>query len=236
MMSGDMTGYQGYYAWKAWGEPFAFNDQDARYYRSELGRDPAGMTILEIGFGSGSFLGWARSRGASVSGAELGEESVAAAQRIGIPLVSPDFEATALAPGTFDAVVAFDVFEHIDSAHIPAKLRAIADSLKPGGMLIMRYPNGQSPYGLYSQHGDATHVVALSRAKIEQYAAGSGLRTTRYGASPTPRSGDPVRDAVRGARALLRSVHARLIRFVYAIEVELAPVVSHVMVRDGSGS
>ncbi|HEV7287984.1 class I SAM-dependent methyltransferase [Sphingomonas sp.] len=226
--------YADYDAWKGWGEPFRWNAEEGRYYAAELGRDPAGLDILEIGFGSGAFLGWARDKGARVMGAEITPASVAAAQTAQIPLVAPDFEAHgALAENSLDAVVAFDVFEHLDPATIPAKLAAIARALRPGGLLVLRYPNGQSPFGLDPLHADATHIVALSRAKIDQYAAGTGLRTIRYGATARVSSGSVARDAVRALRYILRGLHARFIRFVYATDVELAPVVTQVMVRQG---
>lgn len=228
--TGDL--YADYGAWKGWGEPFRWNAEEGRYYAAELGRDPAGIDILEIGFGNGAFLGWARDKGARVRGAEVTPAALAAAQAAGIALVPPDFEASgALAAESLDAVVAFDVFEHLDPATIPAKLAAIARALRPGGLLVLRYPNGQSPFGLDPLHADATHVVALSRAKIEQYAAGTGLRTIRYGATARVRSGSIARDAVRMLRYALRGLHARMIRFIYATDVELAPVVTQVMVR-----
>lgn len=223
--------YEDYHAWKGWSDPFRWTPESGRYYAAELGIAPAGLDILEIGFGAGGFLGWARDNGARVSGSELTAASVRAAQRAGIALHRPDFERQGGLPAaSLDAVVAFDVFEHIDPSEIPAKLDAIARALRPGGRLVMRYPNGQSPFGLFAQHGDATHIVALSRAKMEQYAAGTGLRTLRYGGAASVRSGSAVRDLARGLRTLIQGIHARTIRFAYATDVELAPVVTHVMI------
>lgn len=232
MMSESTGLYADYDAWKGWANPFSWNAEEGRYFAAELGRDPTGLDVLEIGFGNGAFLGWARDRGARVRGSELTPAAVEAAQAAQIPLVAPDFEVTGeLGEASLDAVVAFDVFEHLDPATLTPKLAAIARALRPGGVLVLRYPNGQSPFGLDPQHADATHVIALSRAKIEQYAAGTGLRTIRYGATARVASGSVPRDAVRMLRYALRGIHARLIRFIYATDVELAPVVTQVLTR-----
>ncbi len=224
--------YENYHAWKGWNTPFAWTAEEGRYYGAELGLDPAGLDILELGFGAGGFLGWARDNGARVHGSELTATSTDAARAAGIPLVAPDFEIRdPLTPESFDAIVAFDVFEHLAPTTIPAKLAAIATALRPGGRLVLRYPNGQSPFGLDQQNGDATHLIALSRAKIEQFAAGTGLRSVRYGAVARVRSGSFARDAVRAVRYTLRRMIEAVLRFTYATDAEFAPVVTHVLER-----
>jgi SAM-dependent methyltransferase len=225
--------YDDYFAWKGWQQPFAWMPEEGRYFAAELGISPAGLDILEIGFGSGSFLGWARDHGARVVGSELTAASIAAAEAAGVPLVPPDFErGESVAAESLDVIVAFDVFEHIRPEILPEKLGACARALRPGGRLVLRFPNGQSPFGLDPQNADATHVVALSRAKIEQYAAGTGLRTIRYGPTARVGSGSIARDLVRAVRYGLRAMLETVIRFTYATSAELAPVVTHVLVRE----
>ena len=228
--------YADYAAWKGWANPFTFSAEEGRYFEAELGgRKVGGLDVLEIGFGNGNFLGWARAQAARVSGSEVTSEAVEAARREGIPLIDPNFEQTdGLPVDSYDIVAAFDVFEHLDPDTIAGKLRAIAQALRPDGLLLLRFPNGQSPYGLAAQNGDATHVVALSRAKVEQYASGSGLITLAYGGAAVVRSGRPAVDMARGTRRLLQRIHQRIIRFIYATDVELAPVVTHLLVKQNS--
>ena len=77
-------GYAGYEAWKGWTSYFAFDREEAEYFAGELRGIPlAGRSVLEIGFGTGSFLAWARAQGASVAGAEINERSLAEAARAG---------------------------------------------------------------------------------------------------------------------------------------------------------
>jgi SAM-dependent methyltransferase len=224
--------YASYDGWKGWKAPFVCDADTAGYFAAELAAFPVtDRRILEIGFGNGEFLAWARNKGAVVSGCEVTPAAVAAAEAAGIPLISPDFETDPAAHGHFDIIAAFDVFEHLDPPTIVAKLAAIGRMLNPTGILLLRYPNGQSPYGLASQNGDATHVTALSRAKIEQYATGTGLETVRYGGVARGSAPSAAKACVRAIRYALRNLHRRVIHFVYATDVELEPVVTHVLAR-----
>ena len=224
--------YAHYDDWKGWATPFVCGDEMAAYFTAELrGRALKDRDVLEIGFGNGEFLGWARSQGARISGSELTPASVAAAEAAGIALIAPDFEGHAPMPDSFDVIAAFDVFEHLDVATIMAKLTAIDAMLRPGGWLILRFPNGQSPFGLGPQHGDATHVTALSRAKIEQYAGHTSLATLHYGGAARPRSGSIAKRVVRSLRYGLRDAHMKAIRFLYATDIELEPVVTHILAK-----
>lgn len=145
---------------EGWSEPFRWSADGRRYCAAELGHNPAGLDILEIGLGNGVFRDWARDRGARVRGLEITSASLAAAEAAQIPLVAPD-------------------------------------------------------------------LIARLRAKIEQYAAGTGLRTLLYGAAARVSSGN----VVRALRYLLRGSHGKLSRFGCTTRMELVPVVTHVMIQ-----
>jgi SAM-dependent methyltransferase len=186
---------------EGWSEPFRWSADGRRYCAAELGHNPAGLDILEIGCGNGVFRDRARDRGARVRGLEITSASLAAVEAVQIPLVAPDLVRLGESPdAALEAVVAFDVFE-------------------------------QSPFGLDPQHADATHVVARSRAKNEQYDAGTRLRTLLHGATARVSSGNVVRDVVRALRDLLRGLHGKLSRLGCTTRMELAPVVTHVMIQ-----
>ncbi len=223
--------YAGYDSWKGWVEPFMCSAELARYFAGEMrGRNLAEAEVLEIGFGNGEFLGWARSQGARISGSELTPGAINAAEKAGLSLYPANFETGAgLPPRHFDVIAAFDVFEHMVPEVIIAKLAAISAALKPGGWLVLRYPNGQSPFGLAPQNADATHLVALSRYKIEQYATGTELRTVHYGGVARSGSGSFAKDFLRRIRWILRDGHMALLRFLYATDAELEPVVTQIL-------
>lgn len=231
----DSSLYADYGGWKQWQNPFVCPPELARYYAAELrGRSLGDARLLEIGFGNGEFLGWARAQGAQITGSEITPAAIAAAQAAHVPLLPANFEKGDLPPDQFDIIAAFDVFEHLDPDTIIAKLAAADRMLKPGGWLILRFPNGQSPFGLAPQHADATHVTALSREKIEQYAAGTDLRTLHYGGVATAPAGSVFRRFARTLRLCLRRLHMRAIQYLYANDTPLDPVVTHILVKEAA--
>jgi 2-polyprenyl-3-methyl-5-hydroxy-6-metoxy-1,4-benzoquinol methylase len=172
-----MSKYESYIEWKNWRTDFSFSEAEDLYFEKELGKIVRpGQRIVEIGFGAGSFLAWAKHRGADVYGVELQEELVTAATKHGFVAVN---EIDGLLPHRqqgFDAVVALDVFEHLSVDEITPMLTSIEKLLKPAGILTIRVPNGCSPFGLGNQYGDATHQTVITPNKLSQLAYSTHLR------------------------------------------------------------
>ena len=168
--------YAHYTDQKGWTVDFTVTALDELYFRKEFAGLPfAGGKILEIGFGSGGFLAFARGRGAEVVGVEIQPGIVARARAAGYPAFQ---SLEALGPehdGSVDAVVALDVFEHLGHETIGGTLTAINRLLKPGGVLVLRSPNGQSPFGRRTQYGDCTHLTVITPKKMEQLCFRRGL-------------------------------------------------------------
>jgi 2-polyprenyl-3-methyl-5-hydroxy-6-metoxy-1,4-benzoquinol methylase len=137
--------YEGYCLtrWKGWQGDFETSDRDARYFAAELaGIDLSGKRVLEIGFGNGSFLAWARRQNAQVTGTELIDALVEQARTKGYDAQSASLQ-TLLASGRqFDLVVAFDVFEHWHKDELIANLGLLHALLAGDGLLLSRFPNG----------------------------------------------------------------------------------------------
>jgi 2-polyprenyl-3-methyl-5-hydroxy-6-metoxy-1,4-benzoquinol methylase len=172
--------YGGYAQWKQWDGDFSASDRDARYFTAEFADiELAARRVLEIGFGNGSFLAWAKAQGALVVGTEIDEGMLARAREKGF-VAWPSVLAELAASGQrFDVVVAFDVFEHWDKETLIANLKCIAALLDTGGLVLARFPNGHSPFGRVHQHGDITHQTALSKSSIEQLAGITGFTVVR---------------------------------------------------------
>jgi 2-polyprenyl-3-methyl-5-hydroxy-6-metoxy-1,4-benzoquinol methylase len=171
--------YCNYDEWKSWEEKdfFRVSPYEALYLSADFdGIDLAGRTFLEIGFGNGSMLAWAKGKGASIFGSEILESSLKRAAEKGIRLL-PSLKADDIAAYKefFDIVAAYDVFEHLTISELSEMLNAIASMLKPDGKLVVRFPNGQSPFGLMLQNADHTHRSALSVPVMSQVAAGTGV-------------------------------------------------------------
>lgn len=174
------SGYESYSAWKGWHGDFAVSQRDARHFEAEFRDLPlAGRRVLEIGFGNGSFLAWARTQGAEVEGLEINPEMLAAAVQHGFAARNASLTELAAAGERYDVIVAFDVLEHWDAEELDANFHAIATLLRPGGRLLARFPNGHSPFGRVYQYGDFTHKSVLSAYKIEYLALRAGLEVLR---------------------------------------------------------
>ncbi len=110
----------------------------------------AGQRVLEVGCGVGGITLPLASLGCRVTGVDLDEGDMAELRQ---RLAAQDIEnvetvvgdaLTFSADARYDAVVASEVFEHLDD---PASLAAmIARQLKPGGLLIVTTPNGYGPW------------------------------------------------------------------------------------------
>jgi len=174
--------YSGYADWKNWHGEFAPSDRDARYFAAELADIPLqGKRVLEIGFGNGSFLAWAKALGAEVVGTEIDAAMIQRALARGFDARPASLDALAAANERFDLIVAFDVFEHWDKPTLVASLVQFAALLGPDGQLLARFPNGQSPFGRVHQYGDLTHQTVLSASSISQLASMTGFTVVRVG-------------------------------------------------------
>lgn len=178
---------QNYIDWKDWRqEDFAaYTPADAAYFQAEIAKsgktDLASMQqVIEIGFGNGKFLGWAKAQNWQVMGVEMNEELLARARAAGFT-AQRFADLSAQTPGSVDLIVAFDVLEHMQQPAIESVFSQAATLLRRGGVLLARVPNADSPLGLCVQHGDFTHVQALGYYKFEYLARKYGLEITHYG-------------------------------------------------------
>jgi 2-polyprenyl-3-methyl-5-hydroxy-6-metoxy-1,4-benzoquinol methylase len=172
--------YDGYTRWKSWQGDFETSDRDARYFAAELdGVELAGKRVLEIGFGNGSFLAWARRQNAKVTGTEIIGALVEQARAKGYDAQSASLPALAASGQQFDLVVAFDVFEHWHKDELIANFGLLHSLLAGDGLVLARFPNGHSPLGRVYQHGDLTHVTALSSSSVAQLAQMTGFSVER---------------------------------------------------------
>jgi SAM-dependent methyltransferase len=223
--------YEAYETWKGWDQPFTCTEEQARYFAGEC-RDIkiSGADVLEIGFGSGSFLAWAKDRNAKVAGTEINAKLLAAARTFSVELLPAEFESIASNHRErFDTIVAFDVFEHFTLDEIALRLRAVETMLRPGGNLLLRFPNAQSPFGLAPQNGDPTHKSALSCSVFEQLTQSIDLDAVRYGPSFRIVGGGLVRTIVRRARYVARDIISFLLNAIYGQQIPWDPVVVLVM-------
>ena len=176
----DVDPYANYTAWKQWEGAFAPSGKESRYFAAEFRAIPLrGSRVLEVGFGNGAFLAFAKAEGATVVGLEINADMCAAAREHGFEAFDISLTDLARRGERYDIVAAFDVLEHWDTNELVDNFRAIHALLKDGGLFVSRFPNGQSPFGRVFQHGDFSHKSTLSTYKIEYLAGLTGFDIVR---------------------------------------------------------
>lgn len=139
------------------GEKAYLYDQFVRRWLPEDLAQP----IAELACGHGSFLHWLKARNFSnVAGVDSSAEQVALAQQVGAGADQDDVNRwLARQPKNhFAALVAIDLIEHLPKDDFMELLRGVHAALSPGGSLILRLPNGGSPFVGLNLFNDITHI------------------------------------------------------------------------------
>ncbi len=160
-------------------------DRDRRTWQDYLGpllpTEP-GARILDLGCGYGSFLWYLRDEGyQNACGVDVSAEQVEAARQLGLDNVflGDAREFLEAHPAAFDCVTAFDLLEHLTKDEILDLLEAIRRALKPGGLLLLRAPNADGPFGGKIRYSDFTHEQAFTPSSIRQILAATGFERCR---------------------------------------------------------
>lgn len=96
--------------------------------------------LLDVGTGYGFFLALMQSRGWETMGLEVSPSGVQyGRKRWGLSILSQPWQEAAFQEGEFDVVTAFYVVEHLPDPM--AFLREVHRILRPGGMILVRYPH-----------------------------------------------------------------------------------------------
>jgi SAM-dependent methyltransferase len=107
----------------------------------ELGEyaPPRVSSVMDIGCGGGDFLLSARALGMNVRGVEMSESAANTARRQGLRCDGTGIDGLAEMSERYDVIRLSDVLEHL--ADPLQALKAIAQSLSPTGVVIIRVPN-----------------------------------------------------------------------------------------------
>jgi len=166
-----------YSEWKNWEESeFGKTPRHEKEYfkklfkKFNLGRN---KKILEIGFGNGYFLNFANEQGSMIEGIEIVPELVKRANNMGFKSYNSieDIHKN----NKYDLIVMFDVLEHIPQEEVVSFLNLLNEHLFDGGSIILRTPNGSSPFGLANQYGDITHCNVVTGEKLNYWTRLSGM-------------------------------------------------------------
>jgi SAM-dependent methyltransferase len=215
----DLSAYDHYETLKGWDKaPFMQpSPGEIMFYEHYLGRlNLAGAKVLEIGFGNGNFIGWAKQRGAIVYGTELQQSAVEKATQCGVNVLPTEIRKSVdLLRGELTAMAALDVMEHLSIEQNISFLTSAAMMLKRDGLLLIRFPNGQSPMGLAIQYGDRSHVSMLSIPIINQLITGLPFVVTYAGEPLRTLTGGFASKFARYIQTWMRHRATSLIRTLY---------------------
>lgn len=211
-----------YVGWKGWhGADFGrFGPEDSLYYAQELHASGIasvlGLRIGEVGYGNGAFAGWVRKSGGHWVGREAIPELQQRAAQAGFEVIASEADfSNVCGPGKFDLIVAFDVIEHLELDAIRSFLGEAKEALRPGGLLLVRFPSGDSPFSGAIYRGDLTHCTLLGSSAARQLAMEAGLEACQVRSPALPVWGlGPVRATRRMAVRLTQTLAFSFVRHV----------------------
>jgi SAM-dependent methyltransferase len=158
--------------------------------------------IAELACGHGSFLAWLQSRGFTRrAGIDASPEQIALARQTGAQAHEEDVITwlRAQPAASWHAVVGIDLVEHLPKDVFLALLSEAKRVLLPGGSLILRLPNGDSPLVGLNLFNDVTHVWTYTSNCLETLAAMHGYEAASFI--------DEAESAIRDARWLKLPLH-----------------------------
>jgi 2-polyprenyl-3-methyl-5-hydroxy-6-metoxy-1,4-benzoquinol methylase len=169
---------------------------------------PADCTLpwLDLGCGQGQLMSLAHASGfGNVSGVDLSAEMLSACHDAGLNVHQADAVEYVrnVQPDEFGIVSAFDFVEHLKREEALALLRAARRALQPGGVMLIKVPNGASPRVGDIFFSDLTHESMWTPASIAQLASLAGFSQCQVKeVGPVP----------HGARSNVRYVLWRMVR------------------------
>jgi SAM-dependent methyltransferase len=141
-------------SWKKMMEPIFHRAANLVYQHRRSGR------LLDVGTGFGFFLVEMKKKGWEAAGVEISQKAIDYARDIlGLTILPGPLEKAGLPDNDFDAVTAFYVAEHL--SHPMDFFRECYRILKPGGIVLLRYPHTTPIKNLLQFLGIKNHLYDL---------------------------------------------------------------------------
>jgi 2-polyprenyl-3-methyl-5-hydroxy-6-metoxy-1,4-benzoquinol methylase len=190
------------------GDPAAVLAELERRYGDLLAEH---QPVVDIGCGRGELLAALAARGIDGIGVEPEVGMAAAARARGLEIHATgavEFLGEA-EPGSFGAITAIHVAEHLDLETLVAFLELAATRLRPGGVLVLETPNPASLVVLGNSYVlDPTHVRPLHPALVAFMCERAGFRDVELRFhSPAESYQLPMLDEDAGAPAWVHTVN-----------------------------
>lgn len=140
--------------------------------------------LLDVGCATGDFLARMRRHGLwELTGLEQDERAATLArQQYGLEIYIGHLDEVQLTQRRFDVVTMWDVIEHLPRP--VASLQRIGEWLRPGGWLIIRTPDADSPYArafgrYWAGHDAPRHLVVFDRSSLTRLLTENGFQIER---------------------------------------------------------
>jgi cyclopropane fatty-acyl-phospholipid synthase-like methyltransferase len=168
---------------RAGGDVTALSDRferAARWYgrrlRKHLPQDRS-IACLDVPCGSGNFLYFLRRRGyVNVVGYDSAPGQIERARSLGLTAIRREaLEALDDATQAYGLISSLDFIEHLSRDEALTFLRLCHDRLAPGGVLVVRTPSADGPFGAHDAFNDLTHQWALTSGVLETVLEMSGF-------------------------------------------------------------
>jgi cyclopropane fatty-acyl-phospholipid synthase-like methyltransferase len=147
--------------------------------------------IIDLGCGHGTLVHFARRVGyRNVTGVDTSPEQVRAAKELGIEGVFEGTVSDVLSvseDASYDAIVAFDLIEHMNKLELLDFACEVRRVLRPTGRFIIHTPNAGSPFFGRIRYGDYTHEQAFTASSMGQLLLTCGFaKLDCYDDAPVP--------------------------------------------------
>ncbi len=115
--------------------------------------------IIDVPCGFGNFIYYLKTKGyKNVSGYDFDKNQIDLALKLNLPVVQADaFSILSQMHSIIDVIISIDFLEHLSKDNACVFLQRCYNGLKPGGTIIIRVPNADSPFGSGHAWNDITH-------------------------------------------------------------------------------
>jgi 2-polyprenyl-3-methyl-5-hydroxy-6-metoxy-1,4-benzoquinol methylase len=119
---------------------------------------------LDVPCGYGNFLYFLKSKGyRNIKGYDLDENQIKLACLLDLPATKGDaFDVMFTSNGQYDLISSLDFIEHLTKDEALKFIDACKDKLSEGGVLILRTPCADGPFGAHDAWNDLTHQWGLT--------------------------------------------------------------------------
>ncbi len=206
--------YQDYEKINNW--KFGQIESNGEYYENEISRCkiPQNAKILEVGFGNGGFLKWCTEKKFKVFGTEVNPNLVELGRSHGFSVTMTE-SIENINDDNFNLVAAFDVLEHLSNEQIGIFFQECKRLLSNQGQIIIRVPNGISPFSMQLQNADHTHINYLTHKKIEAIAYPYNFYVSYFGNAHRPLNWGKRSKISRIILYFFRDIFEVLVGFLY---------------------